>query len=403
MHAVSGIPNPAGNPVVSGIPNPAGNPVVSGIPIAASNPGVSGVPFAASIPTPASIPSAAVIPILAGSPIIADNPVVASIPIAAGISAAFRIPFGERRAARVGRGPTMIAICLSLLSAISLGSGAVSGRAGMTGVHPVAVIGIALVVGFVSATIVSAVLYPSALFGVPASALPWIAFFGLVQFAVGRTTAYIGLSTIGASRVALFISTQVPFAAFFAIAFTGESLTTLVAVGTVAVMLGLLLASGDSLTQGWRTDRSYLIGCIAGLTAGAATGASTVLAKQAVEVYNSPLVVSSLGMLAAMFIVVPVVSAIAARSPAVRSFDRRSMAFVWLSGLCTTGSIVAQLFAVQRADVVIVAPILATFPLWTLLLSHMFISRLEQITLRLTIGTVVAVAGVIAVAVGGQL
>ena len=426
MHAVSGIPNAADIPVVAGISitparlNPAGNPVVSGIPIAAGvpilarspiivgNPDVSGVPFAASIPTPASIsfaagiPSTAGISILAGSPIIGGNPVAASIPIAAGIPAA-RIPFGERRAARVVRGPPVMAIGLSLLSAISLGSGAVSGRAGMTGVHPVAVIGIALVVGFVSATIVSAVLYPSALFGVPASALPWIAFFGLVQFAVGRTTAYIGLSTIGASRVALFISTQVPFAAFFAIAFTGESLTALVAGGTVAVTLGLLLASGDSLTQGWRTDRSYLIGCIAGLTAGAATGASTVLAKQAVEVYDSPLVVSSLGMLAAMFIVVPVVSAIAARSPAVRSFDRRSMAFVWLSGLCTTGSIVAQLFAVQRADVVIVAPILATFPLWTLLLSHIFISRLEQITLRLTIGTVVAVAGVIAVAVGGQL
>ena len=63
----------------------------------------------------------------------------------------------------------------------------------------------------------------------------------------------------------------------------------------------------------------------------------------------------------------------------------------------------AQLFAVQRADVVIVAPILATFPLWTLLLSHIFISRLEQITVRLIIGTVITVAGVIAVVLGGQL
>ena len=297
----------------------------------------------------------------------------------------------------------MIAVALSLLSAISLGGGAVSGRAGMTGVHPVAVIGIALVVGFVSVAIAAAALYPSDLSGVSQAALPWIVFFGLVQFAVGRTTAYIGLSTIGASRVALFISTQVPFAALFAIAFTGESLTALVAVGTVAVMLGLLLASGDSLTQGWRTDRRYLVGCLAGLTAGAATGASTVLAKQAVSVYDSPLVITTLGMLAAMIVVVPVVSAIAFRSPAVRAFDRRSMSFVWLSGLCTTASIIAQLFAVQRADVLIVAPILATFPLWTLLLSHIFISRLEQITLRLTIGTVVAVAGVVAVVMGGQL
>ena len=297
----------------------------------------------------------------------------------------------------------MLAVALSLLSAISLGSGAVSGRAGMQGVHPIAVIGVALVVGFVGVLAASLVLYPADFAGIPQSALLWIVVFGLVQFVVGRSSAYTSMSIIGASRVALFISTQVPFAAFFAIAFTGESLGPLVAVGTLAVMLGLLLASGDSLTQGWRTDRRYLVGCLAGLTAGAATGGSTVLAKQAVGVYDSPLVITALGMLAAMFVVVPVVASIAARNPAVRTFDWKSMGFVGISGLSTTVSIVAQLFAVQRADVLIVAPILATFPLWTLLLSHVFIARLEQITLRLTAGAFVTVAGVIAVVLGGRL
>lgn len=297
----------------------------------------------------------------------------------------------------------MIAITLSLFSAASLGSGAVAGRAGMQGVHPIAVIGIALVVGFVGVIIVDLAVDPSGLMQVPQEALPWIVAFGLVQFGVGRTTAYTSLSIIGASRVALFISTQVPFAALFAVAFIGESLHPLVAVGTVAVMAGLLLASGDSLTQGWRTDRRYLLGCLSGLMAGAATGASTVLAKLTVNVHDSPLAIVALGMLAAMFVVVPVVGLIAARSPAVRAFDLKSMGFVGLSGLSTTVSIVAQIFAVQRADVVIVAPILATFPLWTLLLAHVFIARLEQISLRLTIGTFITVAGVIGVALGGQL
>ena len=176
----------------------------------------------------------------------------------------------------------MLGIALSLLAGLSLGAGAVSGRAGMAGVHPIAVIGVALVVGFVGVTIVDLALDPSSLLQVPQDAIIWILALGFAQFVVGRTVAYVGLSIIGASRVALFISTQVPFAAFFAIAFTGESLGPMVAVGTVAVMLGLLLASGDSLTQGWQTDRRYLIGCFSGLAAGAATGASTVLAKQAV-------------------------------------------------------------------------------------------------------------------------
>ena len=297
----------------------------------------------------------------------------------------------------------MVAIVLSLFSAASLGSGAVSGRASLQGVHPIALIGGALVVGFAGVLVASLAISPADLLGVTRAALPWIVVFGLVQFVIGRSSAYTSLSIIGASRVALFISTQVPFAAFFAVAFTGESLGPLVAVGTVGVIAGLLLASGDSFTQGWQTDRRYLLGCLAGLTAGAATGASTVLAKQAVNVYDSPLVITVLGMLAAMFIVVPAVGFIAARTPAVRTFDWKSMGFVAISGLSTTVSIITQLFAVQRADVVIVAPILATFPLWTLLLSHIFISRLEQITLRLTIGTFITVAGVVAVVLGGQL
>ena len=297
----------------------------------------------------------------------------------------------------------MLAVVLSLFSAASLGSGAVAGRASLQGVHPIALIGAALVVGFVGVTIVDLVLDPSRLFEAPRAALPWIVALGLVQFGIGRTTAYTSLSIIGASRVSLFISTQVPFAAFFAIAFTGERLGPLVAVGTLAVMLGLLLASGDSITQGWRTDRRYLLGCLSGLMAGAATGASTVLAKQTVAVYQEPLAITSLGMLAAMFIVLPSVGVMAARNPEIRKYEWRSMSLVALSGLSTTVSIVAQIFAVQRADVLIVAPILATFPLWTLLLAHIFIARLEQITLRLTIGTVIVVAGVIAVALGGQL
>lgn len=297
----------------------------------------------------------------------------------------------------------MIAVVLSLVSAASLGNGAVSGRASLQGVHPIMLIGAAQFAGTVAVAIAALAISPGGLFGVTQAALPWIAIFGLVQFVVGRSTAYTSLSIIGASRVSLFISTQVPFAAFFAIAFTGESLGPLVAIGTLGVMIGLVLASGDSFTKGWSTDRRNLFGYLMGLTAGAATGASTVLAKQAVGVYESPLAITVVGMLVATLVVGPAVGVMAARNPSVREFEWKFMGLVALSGLSTTVSIVTQIFAVQRADVVIVAPILATFPLWTLLLSHLFIARLEQITLRLTIGTFVAVAGVVAVAVGGQL
>ena len=157
----------------------------------------------------------------------------------------------------------------------------------------------------------------------------------MVQFSGGRSLGYLGVSIIGASRTALFISAQAPFAAFFAIAFTGESLSPLVSVGTLGVVSALLLTSGDSLTRGWRTDRHYLVGCLTALAAGAAMGGSTVLAKKTVGIYDSPLAVTVLGMLIGMIILVPALGVFAARNPAVRTFDWKSMGFVGVSGVTT--------------------------------------------------------------------
>ena len=297
----------------------------------------------------------------------------------------------------------MTAIALSLLAAICLGGGAVSARGAMPGVHPFTTIVVSLSVGFVG--VVAAVLvfdFPH-LISVPKEVWPWILALGVVQFAGGRSLGYLAVSIIGASRTALFISAQAPFAALFAIALTGEALRPLVAVGTVAVVAALLLSSGDSLTRGWRTDRRYVIGCLTALGAGVSMGGSTVLAKKTIGLYGAPLTVTFLSMMVALIILGPLLGAAATRIAAVRTFDWKSMGLVSVSGVTTTIAIVAQFFAVQRADVVVVAPILATFPLWTLLLSHLLIARLEQITLRLTIGALLAVVGVIAVALGGQL
>ena len=84
----------------------------------------------------------------------------------------------------------------------------------------------------------------------PRAVLPWIVVVRLVHFAIGRSAGYISVNAVGASWTALFITTQAPFAAFMAMAFTGKALMPLVAAGTAAVVVALLPASGDSLTQG---------------------------------------------------------------------------------------------------------------------------------------------------------
>jgi len=55
------------------------------------------------------------------------------------------------------------------------------------------------------------------------------------------------------------------------------------------------------------------------------------------------------------------------------------------------------LVALTRAHVVIVSPIVATTPLFSLIISLIFLRGKEQVTSRTIIGTVVVVAGTIAI------
>ena len=63
---------------------------------------------------------------------------------------------------------------------------------------------------------------------------------------------------------------------------------------------------------------------------------------------------------------------------------------------------IAWYFTVQRADVVVISPIVSSSPLVTLFLAHLFLTRLERVTRRLAAGAVLTVTGVLLVVWGGQ-
>ena len=177
-------------------------------------------------------------------------------------------------------------------------------------------------------------------------------------------------------------------------------------LGTAGIVCGLLLASGASILEGWRADKIYLLGYMMALGAGASYGATNVMAKQAIGVYDSPIVITALSMLVGIIVISPLVGASAIHSGVIRDKDQGllrsllSLRFVALAGLSSGIAVIALYFAVQRADVVVVSPIVSSSPLVTLFLSHLFLSRLEQVTPQLVAGTLLAIVGVILVVLG---
>ena len=297
----------------------------------------------------------------------------------------------------------MGAIALSLLSGFGFGSAAVLARVGMQGMSPLSSTLLSVVVSFCPTLLLALVFAFSDIKDLPLVALAWFFLLGVVNFLGGRTSSYQAIGRIGASRTAAVQSTAAVFASIFAITITGERPHFVVLLGTLTVVLGLTAAVGNSIRGGVANNRGVLIGFGLALVAAASYGGTNVIAKELTEEYGSPLMVSALGLLFGIILLWPLAGSSTVRE--VRE-SRGNMKFVLSagsSGLAAATGVIALYFALERADVTVVSPIVSTNPIFTLILAQIFISRMEDLTKWLFLSVGVTVVGVAIVTVGSTL
>ena len=81
-------------------------------------------------------------------------------------------------------------------------------------------------------------------------------------------------------------------------------------------------------------------------------------------------------------------------------WNRRGVMHFFTPGFCEAMGALLTLVALANARVVIVSPIVATTPLFSLTISLIFLRGKEQVTGHTIIGTVAVVLGTIAIALG---
>ena len=149
-----------------------------------------------------------------------------------------------------------------------------------------------------------------------------------------------------------------------------------------------------------RTSRAELVGYICAIGAGASYGAVNFLGKIAVDDYAPPLVVATI---AAAFGTAMLTPLVAREIPNTLRSQAGAAAMYALSGMAASAAAVALFFSLQRAEVIVVSPLASTTPLITLILAHLFLQRLERLTLTLIMGTLLVVGGAVLVVVGDSL
>ncbi len=294
----------------------------------------------------------------------------------------------------------MLAVGLSLLAGLGFASAAIFARVGMQGIKPLPSTLISLVVSSFPATILALLFALQDIRALPPLAFLWLLGLGAVNFLGGRTQNYLAIARIGASRSSAILGTSAVFAATFAITITGERPHAVVLVGTAGVVVGLGIALGESIRRGWDTDRRSLLGYLEALIAAASYGGANVVAKELTQEYGSPLMISVFSLLFGVILLSPLAGREAISGLRTGRTDLRFVAFAGLSGLASATAVMSLYYALQRADVVVVSPIVSVNPLITLLLAQLFIARLENITRRVVVGTTLAVGGVLLVVLG---
>jgi drug/metabolite transporter (DMT)-like permease len=144
-------------------------------------------------------------------------------------------------------------------------------------------------------------------------------------------------------------------------------------------------------------NRNSVIGIALGIGAGLAYGINSVLIKYSVGSLATPLVGASL----ALFIGTAMMAFFGSRGIKDAVTDKRKgTMFLLLSGVASAGGVTCIFFALDMAPVVVVTPLQSTNPMFALLFSWLFLGRLEKITAKLVIGSVLVVSGVILITLG---
>jgi len=195
----------------------------------------------------------------------------------------------------------------------------------------------------------------------------------------------------GATVASTLTATAPLFAAFTAIVFLGESITTLIALGTLATIAGIATLSWGPMGITTLMRAALLFATAAALV----RGLNHTVGRFGLGLMPNPMMAGFISSVVAFTGSIVLYRARNGRLPPAAAFPRAGAPFMVLTGMLTCGGITGMYSALELGTVVVVSPLIATYPLFTLVIA--VVLRMERLGRRLLAGVVLVVGGVIAI------
>lgn len=295
---------------------------------------------------------------------------------------------------------------IALMAAFAYASVSVSSRVGLQYSTPLTATCVAMAVRMT--LLWCAVALTGGVPTVAGSAFLLFVLLGVMQ-SVTSYLSFTGVARMGASRSQPLRTTYPLWSAVWSVALLGESLTPGLMTGTVLVVAGTVLIS-------WSPDRGADHGESAGgrrpvpahtgspyrwwsivfpLSAAFLAGIAFPVRRYALDISNQPLFFA-----AVLATVAAVCLAISLCASGIRGrffWNRRALWPFVIAGAFETVASLFSLIAVSMGQVVAVAPLVATSPLWTQVLALLLLRGVERLNVRSVTGTVSVVAGTVTI------
>jgi drug/metabolite transporter (DMT)-like permease len=280
----------------------------------------------------------------------------------------------------------MVAVLLSILSALCFGAAAVTSKVGLRSLDARA--GAAISVPTATAFFVLASPFTLDIAGFTLVAALLFALVGLFFPALVTILTFKSNDVLGPTVTSAVSGIAPLFALAAAALFLGERIPAEAAVAAVGVGVGVCLLSWNPKGirpgfAGWAL--------LLPLAGAMLRGVAQVTAKAGLLLWPNPFAASLLGYCVSSAVVISAdrLSRTRAKSPTWHSI-------VWfaITGVLNGGAVLLMYVALSKAPVSTVAPVVASFPLVTALISGAAL-REEALTLRVVAGAAVTVAAIV--------
>ncbi len=251
----------------------------------------------------------------------------------------------------------------------------------------------------ISATVLSLAINVLSFWSFVLAVLPWdeilrpelliFVLVGLIQPGGTRFLAYLSVEKVGVAVTAPIRATTPLFSSLLAIAVLGEELTPAVGAGTALVVGGIILLSlSHEKTGAWMNVMVALP-----LLSAFVAGSTQVIRKIGLAGISLP-ILGAATTTGTSLVAIAVSLTVSRNWPMVR-FDRRALGYFVLAGCSVTLGVASVFMSLHLSDVVIVAPLASLSPLYSLVLSAVFLRDVEVITARKVMAAGLIVLGVV--------